>query len=58
MNVPDYWVIDLVARELVVHRDPAGDRYREIRTVGATARIELLRFPDVAISVSDILPPR
>ena len=57
MGVPDYWVVDLARRELVVHRDPAGDRYREVRTFGAGASVEVLRFPDVVVRVDDVLPP-
>jgi Uma2 family endonuclease len=57
MGVPDYWVVDLARRELVVHRDPAGDRYREVRTFAAGASVEVLRFPDVVVRVDDVLPP-
>lgn len=57
MSVPDYWVVDLARRELVVHRDPAADRYREVRTFGAGASIEVLRFPDIVVRVDDVLPP-
>jgi Uma2 family endonuclease len=57
MGVPDYWVVDLARRELVVHRDPAGDRYREVRTFAAGTSVEVLRFPDVIVRVDDVLPP-
>lgn len=33
--VEEYWVVDLEARGVVVHRDPAGDTYREIATAGS-----------------------
>jgi len=57
MNVPDYWVLDLARRELIVHRDPAGDRYREIRTFGPADSVALVEFPDVVVRVADVLPP-
>jgi Uma2 family endonuclease len=57
MGVPDYWVLDLVRRELVVHRDPGGDRYREIRTFGPADSVAVLQFPDVIVRVADVLPP-
>jgi Uma2 family endonuclease len=57
MGVPDYWVVDLQRRELVVHREPATDRYREVRTLAGGASIAVLAFPDVVIVVDDILPP-
>jgi Uma2 family endonuclease len=58
MNVPDYWVLDLVRRELIVHRDPGGDRYREIRTFGPADSVALVHFSDVVVRVADVLPPR
>jgi Uma2 family endonuclease len=57
MGVPDYWVVDLARRVLVVHRAPAGDRYDEVRTFGTGASVEVLRFPDVVVRVDDVLPP-
>ncbi|HYU16175.1 MAG TPA: Uma2 family endonuclease [Candidatus Acidoferrum sp.] len=57
MGVPDYWVLDLAKRELVVHRDPGGDRYREIRTFGPGDSVALLQLPDVVVRVADVLPP-
>lgn len=32
-GVPEYWVIDLVAREVVVHRDPGEDGYGSVEAV-------------------------
>jgi Uma2 family endonuclease len=57
MGVPDYWVVDLERRALVVHRGPAVDRYQDIRTL-AGGEIALLAFPDVGVRVDDVLPPR
>jgi Uma2 family endonuclease len=57
MGVPDYWVVDLQRRELVVHRDPVTDRYREVRTLVAGGAIAVLAFPDVVVRVDDVLPP-
>jgi len=57
MAAPDYWIVDLTRDEVVVHRDPAIDRFREVRTFRCGDEIALLRFPDVIIRVSDILPP-
>ncbi len=58
MGVPDYWVVDLSRDEVIVHRDPASDRYREIRTLSRGAEVSVLRFPDIKLCVSDVLPPR
>lgn len=57
MGVPEYWVVDLTRGEVIVHKDPAGDRFREIRTLGRDANLAPARFPDVVLSVADFLPP-
>ncbi|MDQ3677274.1 MAG: Uma2 family endonuclease [Actinomycetota bacterium] len=33
-GVPEYWVLDVERRELVVHRKPVGGRYTSIHTLG------------------------
>lgn len=56
-GVPEYWVLDLVRRMLVVHRDSDGTQYRRIQlhpeeeTVSLEGRSE-------ATKVGDLLPPR
>jgi Uma2 family endonuclease len=30
-EVPDYWIVDVVRNELLVHRAPAGDAYADVR---------------------------
>ncbi len=37
--VDEYWVVDLERRCVVVHRDPAGDAYRDVGTVAAGDRL-------------------
>jgi Uma2 family endonuclease len=48
--VEEYWVVDLQARRVVVHRDPSGDTYNEITAVEAGEELsahsaELGRLP-------------
>ena len=31
-GISDYWVVDVAAHSIVVHRDPAAGRYRDVRT--------------------------
>ena len=57
MGVPDYWVVDIQRRALVVHRAPVGDHYDDVRALGPGAEIALLAFPDVVVRVDDVLPP-
>ncbi len=30
-GIPEYWVLDVSERELVVHRTPRGERYASVR---------------------------
>jgi len=60
-GVPDYWVLDLAGRRLLVLRDPApvaagGSAYRTQLTLGPTESITPLGAPNTTIKVSDLLP--
>lgn len=60
-NVPDYWVLDLAARRLLVFRDPApvaagGAAYRTHLTLGAAESVTPLAAPSGVIPVADLLP--
>lgn len=52
-GVPDYWVIDLVAREVVVHRDPRGDGYLDVTRHGAGV-VHPLHHPAVVVEVTSL----
>jgi len=62
-NFADYWVLDLVNRQLHVLRDPVAlpaglgaTAYRTHATFNATDTVSPLAAPHVAISVADLLP--
>ncbi|MGA2928950.1 MAG: Uma2 family endonuclease [Solirubrobacteraceae bacterium] len=48
-GIPDYWVVDLSARCIVVHRNTNGDRYTSIQTVAATGRVACRSLPDLPV---------
>jgi Uma2 family endonuclease len=61
--VPDYWVLDLTARELVIFRDPnplpaglGATAYRQRNTFGPTASVSPLAAPAATVTVADLLP--
>lgn len=58
MPVPDYWVLDVEREELIVHRDPGQDGYRQISTFARGDQIAMLAFPDVVLPIDEMLPPR
>jgi Uma2 family endonuclease len=55
-GVDEYWIVNLVDRCIEVHRSPRNGRYEQSSVHRAGDRIALVRFPDVAIAVSDVLP--
>lgn len=62
-KVPDYWVIDLENRQLIVFRDPAplpaalgANAYRQRTTYGPDATVSPLAAPEASVKVADLLP--
>src|SRR5688572_16423559 len=50
-KIPEYWVLDLNRRELVVHRRPTGRGYASVKVRTAGDVVSPLRFRDVKIDV-------
>lgn len=62
-SVPEYWVIDVVNRQLHVFRDPqplpvglGAIAYRSHQTFGPTDTVSPLAVPTATVTVSDLLP--
>jgi len=55
-GVPEYWVVDINARALLVFRQPFAGRYTLVLTVTETESVSALAAPDATISVKDLLP--
>ena len=51
-GIPEYWIVDLEARQVEIHRSPAGDTYAsvEIKRPGDVATIEALRGSTIEVS--------
>jgi Uma2 family endonuclease len=63
MAIPEYWVVDLANRKLIVHREPVvdqrnsfGSRYASIVVLDEEASISPLEAPTVSIPISKMLP--
>jgi Uma2 family endonuclease len=56
-GIVDYWVLNVSGRQLTVHRQPAAEGYREVRTYTETEEISPLSRPEAMIAVSSLLPP-
>jgi Uma2 family endonuclease len=55
-GVPEYWVLDLVGRELVVFRSAHEGAYRQRATYGTGDRIAPAAWQDVVLEVAELLP--
>jgi len=65
MNVPDYWVLDLENRQLLVYRQPIADesakfghRYESLATIAADGHVSPLENPEEKLAVGEMLPPQ
>jgi Uma2 family endonuclease len=60
-SIPEYWVLDLANRRLLVFRDPApiaagGAAYRTLLTLSPSESVSPLAVPAAAVAVADLLP--
>lgn len=62
-GIPEYWIVNLAARVVEVHRDPGarvsvrpGARYRSVTVVAPPAAIFPLARPDARVATADLLP--
>lgn len=52
-GVQEYWVLDVPARAVIVHRDPREGRYASIETREEPAMLTPKRAPELVLSVKD-----
>jgi Uma2 family endonuclease len=55
-GIKDYWVLDVVKRELYIFRNPTQTGYESQVIIGEDATVSPLEFPDLQIRLSDMLP--
>ena len=58
-GIPEYWVLDLTANRIVVHRNPSGERYNSILAYAADEAVSPLAAESASIRLADLmgLPP-
>jgi Uma2 family endonuclease len=56
-GIPEYWIVNLLAGEVEIHREPQLDgTYGSNLTVGRGDTLQPLAFPGIVIPVADVLP--
>lgn len=56
-GIREYWVVDVVGRRIVVHRDPRAGVYEDVTSHHAGESIEPLSAPGSSFKVDDAFPP-
>ncbi len=54
-GVAETWIVDVDHRRVEIHRGPGARGYRDVRTPGADERFASLAFPDVDVTLADLL---
>ena len=57
-GIKDYWVLDIIHRQLYVFRDPSESGYQQEIILSDDGEVSLLAFPNVKIGVAEMLRPR
>jgi Uma2 family endonuclease len=53
-GVREYWIVDLEAERVEVHREPADGRFQHVERVARDGRVVPTAFPDFVIRVAEI----
>lgn len=53
-GIPEYWVIDLKNKKLIVHTDPQNDKYTVTKEF-TSGSITSQTFPNIQISLNKLL---
>ena len=58
-GVPEYWVVDINERTVLVHRTPSGDTYTQVETWGENDSLPLPSAPPGTkpLVIAQLLPP-
>jgi Uma2 family endonuclease len=52
--VPEYWVLDVKRKVLVVHRSPSGARYRSVKRLSDLAHVASTAVPGLALDLRNV----
>jgi Uma2 family endonuclease len=50
-RIPEYWVVDVAQKALIVHRDPLGAAYRDVTTFIADGSVAPVAAPDCRLDL-------
>jgi Uma2 family endonuclease len=53
-GVADYWVVDLKAMTIDVHRRPVGTRFTDVQRFDRASRVQALLVPEIVVCLEDL----
>ena len=53
-EIAEYWIVNIPARCVEVHRNPENGSYRDIRAYGTNETVRPLAFPELELPVADL----
>ena len=56
-GIPELWVANLRTGAVVLHTDPDGGSYANVRTIPAGGSVNPQAFPDLILQLSEFMPP-
>ena len=56
-GIAEYWILDINARQLHIHREPSNGEYAVVTIHAETETVALVAHPGASIAVTEILPP-
>lgn len=56
-GIMEYWILDVSARRVIVHRQPGAEGYADIQKYDETAQIAPLARPEALVTVASLFPP-
>ena len=54
--IPEYWIVNLIDRQIEVHRQPQGEAYAQVTKLTTPGRLSPRSRPDHSMAVHDLLP--
>ncbi len=53
-GIPEYWVVDVTAKRIVVHRQPGPNGYAEVTTLTTGTSLTIAAAPDIVVDLDRI----
>jgi len=54
-NIPEYWIIDVNQRQVLVFRQPVGETYQMQQVLGVADAVTPLSFPEITVQLAELL---